>query len=307
MSDLPDAVDVTAEESLADRVRLARTERGWSQADLAERMRAVGFSWHQTTVSRVEGRTQTISLNEAIALAAMFGLALDGSAPPQRSYEPKPGSPAARRHEASRARLELFANACAERYFAGDEQPNLSIATQMGMSRSTVASLVMRARIAGFHTHLDGHASRRTNWPKPESWIACVACRTEWPCPPVASWYAARRGPFGTLRAVIAALREGGWVHSVEREVLTLSFDETVNVTAHIWSRGTERVDVTRWVGNAGVRFAAGYAANWDPTRMNWNRTADVTDEWVSRHGLPGLVTVARVTGVLSPFGGGSQ
>ena len=58
------------------RFRELRNERGWSQEDLAERMKAFGLRWSQATVTRLEAATRPIRLNEVAALAAAFGLNL---------------------------------------------------------------------------------------------------------------------------------------------------------------------------------------------------------------------------------------
>lgn len=79
MADLPDEGESTCpvdnpEVTLARRVRERRETHGWSQSDVAARMRHLGFGWHQTTVSRIEAGTQPITLNEASALAAVCGV-----------------------------------------------------------------------------------------------------------------------------------------------------------------------------------------------------------------------------------------
>jgi transcriptional regulator with XRE-family HTH domain len=48
--------------------------RGWSQQDVAERMRPYGHQWSQATVTRLEAATRPIRLNEVADLAALFGI-----------------------------------------------------------------------------------------------------------------------------------------------------------------------------------------------------------------------------------------
>jgi transcriptional regulator with XRE-family HTH domain len=53
---------------------LLREERGWSQSEVARRMKVYGYNWHQTTVGRVENGKRPLRLNELMHLAAMFGV-----------------------------------------------------------------------------------------------------------------------------------------------------------------------------------------------------------------------------------------
>ena len=51
---------------------MLRAERGWSQSEVARRMQASGYNWHQATVGRVENGKHPLRLNELMHLAAMF-------------------------------------------------------------------------------------------------------------------------------------------------------------------------------------------------------------------------------------------
>lgn len=63
---LPEAV-------LAQQIKVLRSERGWSQQDLAQHMsNEYGLKWHQTTVAKIEAGSRPIGLNEAAALASAF-------------------------------------------------------------------------------------------------------------------------------------------------------------------------------------------------------------------------------------------
>jgi transcriptional regulator with XRE-family HTH domain len=64
----------TPEEIAGRRLALFRQERGWSQSEVARRMEAYGYNWHQTTVGRVESGKRPLRLNEAVHVAAMFGV-----------------------------------------------------------------------------------------------------------------------------------------------------------------------------------------------------------------------------------------
>jgi transcriptional regulator with XRE-family HTH domain len=64
----------TPEEIAGRQLALLREERGWSQSEVARRMEASGYNWHQTTVGRVESGKHPLRLNELVHLAAMFGV-----------------------------------------------------------------------------------------------------------------------------------------------------------------------------------------------------------------------------------------
>lgn len=66
-----------AEKLAGQRLRDLRQSRGWSQREVAERMKAYGYDWQQATVQRIEAATRPIRLNEVIDLAVMFGVSLD--------------------------------------------------------------------------------------------------------------------------------------------------------------------------------------------------------------------------------------
>ncbi len=55
-------------------VHRLREERGWSQAEVARRMGAYGYRWHQTTVGRIESGDRPLRFNEVIHVAALFGV-----------------------------------------------------------------------------------------------------------------------------------------------------------------------------------------------------------------------------------------
>ena len=61
------------EQIAARQLRLLRQGRGWSQLDVAEKMRAYGYQWSQATVTRLEAATRPIRLNELTDLAALYG------------------------------------------------------------------------------------------------------------------------------------------------------------------------------------------------------------------------------------------
>ena len=44
----------TPEQIVGHQVRLLRQGRGWSQQEVAEKMRAYGYKWSQATVTRLE-------------------------------------------------------------------------------------------------------------------------------------------------------------------------------------------------------------------------------------------------------------
>lgn len=87
-------VDLTAwwsthgpEAIFASRIRHLRRARDWSQTDLAKRMQDLGFAFHQNTVSRIESGAQSVTLNEAAALAMIFGVSADELLQPDQSED----------------------------------------------------------------------------------------------------------------------------------------------------------------------------------------------------------------------------
>lgn len=64
----------TPEQIAGRQLAWLREERGWSQAEVARRMEASGYHWHQTTVGRIESGKRPLRLNELVQLAAMFGV-----------------------------------------------------------------------------------------------------------------------------------------------------------------------------------------------------------------------------------------
>lgn len=66
----------------AERVRLERQRRGWSQAELSRQMRAIGQPLDQAAISKIESppesdRVRRIDIDEAIAFAKVFNLSLE--------------------------------------------------------------------------------------------------------------------------------------------------------------------------------------------------------------------------------------
>lgn len=59
------------------RVKGFREQAGLSQRALSERMRAAGFRWHQTTANKTEAADRPVPVEEAVALAQIFGVTVD--------------------------------------------------------------------------------------------------------------------------------------------------------------------------------------------------------------------------------------
>lgn len=68
-------------------LKLLRRAHGWSQREVAERMRPHGYTWHQTVVAKIETGTRPLRLNEALDLAALFGVSLATLLAPPRGPE----------------------------------------------------------------------------------------------------------------------------------------------------------------------------------------------------------------------------
>ena len=60
----PDAESVAGQQ-----LRRIRVARGWTQQDVAERMRSFGYSWLKSTVNRIEGGKRSLRVNELEDLA----------------------------------------------------------------------------------------------------------------------------------------------------------------------------------------------------------------------------------------------
>ena len=75
--------------ALAGRVAERRRAKGWSQADLVRRARAVGLdNFHQTTISRIEAGARPMTFGEAITLARLLNLDLsDPDAPAADQFQ----------------------------------------------------------------------------------------------------------------------------------------------------------------------------------------------------------------------------
>ncbi|MGW4129468.1 helix-turn-helix domain-containing protein [Amycolatopsis japonica] len=65
------------EEVLSSKVRQLRTERGWSQEDLANQLERVGFKMHQTTIAKLESGKRPIRASEVFALAYVFRIPME--------------------------------------------------------------------------------------------------------------------------------------------------------------------------------------------------------------------------------------
>jgi transcriptional regulator with XRE-family HTH domain len=65
------------EKILGQKVRQLRTERGWSQEQLAEKLNSLGWAVHQTTIAKLEGGARPIRIAEADTLAVAFGLPIE--------------------------------------------------------------------------------------------------------------------------------------------------------------------------------------------------------------------------------------
>jgi transcriptional regulator with XRE-family HTH domain len=63
-------------QEIANHLRDLRVQSGWTQADLAEAMSRLGFDWKRITVAEAERtqNTRRVSLEEMLALAALFGV-----------------------------------------------------------------------------------------------------------------------------------------------------------------------------------------------------------------------------------------
>jgi transcriptional regulator with XRE-family HTH domain len=55
-------------------LRRLRTARGWSQEEVAQRMKAYGYDFHQTTIAKIEAAQRPIRVRELADLAALYAV-----------------------------------------------------------------------------------------------------------------------------------------------------------------------------------------------------------------------------------------
>ena len=55
-------------------LRRLRTARGWSQEEVARRMKAYGYDFHQTMIAKIEAAQRPIRVRELADFAALYGL-----------------------------------------------------------------------------------------------------------------------------------------------------------------------------------------------------------------------------------------
>jgi transcriptional regulator with XRE-family HTH domain len=61
------------ERAVGRNLRALRNARGWPLRETAERMKAFGYTWHQTVVAKIETGDRPLRLGEAIDLASLYG------------------------------------------------------------------------------------------------------------------------------------------------------------------------------------------------------------------------------------------
>lgn len=82
------AQDLKAEARFRESMQKLRSERGWSQGELARRMSDAGWSdWYQATVSRIEKGTRAVRLAEARGIARVLGTTVEQMASPSQTVE----------------------------------------------------------------------------------------------------------------------------------------------------------------------------------------------------------------------------
>lgn len=57
-------------------MRRVRQRLGWSQQEVAERMKPFGYNWRQSTIGKIEAAQRPLRLNELADLALMFEIPL---------------------------------------------------------------------------------------------------------------------------------------------------------------------------------------------------------------------------------------
>jgi transcriptional regulator with XRE-family HTH domain len=64
----------TPERVVAERLTELRQRRGWSQAELADRMAAYGIPWGRTTPGKIENQQRNVTVEELVGLAFVLGV-----------------------------------------------------------------------------------------------------------------------------------------------------------------------------------------------------------------------------------------
>lgn len=72
----PNQETVDLEDLIAARIRDLRVERGWTQDDLARRVREIGLPWNRAVVAAVETQTRRLGFGELTALLGACGVSL---------------------------------------------------------------------------------------------------------------------------------------------------------------------------------------------------------------------------------------
>ena len=158
-------------EILAGRqLRLLRQGRGWSQAEVAERMKAYGYSWNQSTVTRIESASRPTRLNELADLAALYEVPFIRLLRPDPAPDEGESLEAIEREIRSllRARVNAIHAADAARRWLAAAQEQSYVATD-GVQRidsrlqtlKLWASEIRRDRTGNARGHCGGECDRR--------------------------------------------------------------------------------------------------------------------------------------------------
>ena len=65
------------EDYFREKFKAERRSRDWSQADVAKKLEKRGIDLHPTTVAKIEAGQRSVRIDEARAIADLFGLSLD--------------------------------------------------------------------------------------------------------------------------------------------------------------------------------------------------------------------------------------
>jgi len=60
--------------AICEKFKVLREERGWSQLEVSEKLRDIGFEMHQTTVAKMEKGKRPLRVAEMFALSNVFGM-----------------------------------------------------------------------------------------------------------------------------------------------------------------------------------------------------------------------------------------
>jgi transcriptional regulator with XRE-family HTH domain len=137
-------------------LRRLRTARGWSQEEVAQRMKAYGYDFHQTTVAKIEAAQRPIRVRELADLAALYGVEVHELIyPPAGSLREADTEIAALKGQLQKATARAEAAATA----AAKAEAGLAAAQEEHRARSGQAAM-----LSGRLSYLEAQRDKLAEW-----------------------------------------------------------------------------------------------------------------------------------------------